>query len=414
MKSIFLGVNNSGLHYSASEFIPWTATNLPAASFRFRNRETYYWEVGMVRYDVNSATLRVEVLDFEPSPNNFDPNLKMKRPVKTILFGLLEEEAFKAQLSWYRAGALSNFLKPPTSFVKEPVSISLEEKASATPADFSRSVSFQFPLLQLTFTNGGVTGTVELPGLLAPIKFRISNDHLVAEFDHIKPFFVKALKRRTIQVSAILSFPEDQPEIIAAQSPQIDYINNDLLEIFRARALRNFLTSDKIKTVDKSLFTPADVFESLEEESLGKALLPKEPEDLLALLLEEKKVRNARQLTFLSGQLHQPGTKIRYVLSPGFGFVFLTIGQEANHFVLELLNSHATYIWSIPKFWKTLDDQYRAVEKEIKAINHLGRSQYRRSLHFEHGFWFVIHEAAESGITDGFPRWKNRLLEGIV
>ncbi|WP_020570214.1 hypothetical protein [Neolewinella persica] len=78
-----------------------------------------------------------------------------------------------------------------------------------------------------------------------------------------------------------------------------------------------------------------------------------------------------------------------------------------------MLDSHATYIWSIPKFWESLDDQYRAVEKEIAAIGQIGRSQYRRALHFEHEFWYVVHEAAESGVMDGFPRWKNRLLEGI-
>ena len=92
----------------------------------------------------------------------------------------------------------------------------------------------------------------------------------------------------------------------------------------------------------------------------------------------------------------------------------MTIGREANHFILELLDSHATYVWSIPKYWESMENQYRAVEKEIAAIGQIGRSQYRRTLHFEHEFWYVVHEAAESGLVDGFPRWKNRVLEGIV
>jgi len=187
-----------------------------------------------------------------------------------------------------------------------------------------------------------------------------------------------------------------------------------MLELFRARAVKSLLNSNPVKTVDKSLFTPEDIFASLDDDELGKATLPHDGLDLLNEILQHKEVRNARQLEFLSGTLHEPATKLRYVLSPSFGFVFLATGQNANHFILELLDSHATYIWSIPKDWENKEAQFRSVEQEIAAISTLGRGQYRRTLHFEHEFWFVIHEHAERGLVDGFPRWRNRLLEGLV
>ncbi|MFT6000074.1 MAG: hypothetical protein ACI81P_002534 [Neolewinella sp.] len=412
MKTITLKINNTGAWYAEGGVVPWSSTNLPADDFSFQEREIIYWEAEMLGYDEVTQMLKVRITDFEAEPNTFQPYRKMKRPVIALRFAPLNAEAFKTQLSSYKIDRLRKVFIPGS-----PPPASPPELRGTPPVERvlpRRSVSFNHPILGLTFGNGHVASKAELPGLLHPIPFSIPNDHLVAEFESIKPFFVKALKRQTIKVTGYLIFENDVALLKDAASPQIERINSNMLEIFRARAVKSLLSPDKIKVIDKSLFTPEDVFDSLDDNELGKATLPHDGHDLLAEILRLQKVRNAKQLEFLAGRLHQPETKLRFVLSPHFGFVFLAIGREANHFILELLNSHATYIWSIPKFWKSLEDQYRSVENEIITITQLGRGQYRRTLHFEHEFWYIVHEAAESGVVDGFPRWKNRLLEGMV
>ncbi|TXF90846.1 hypothetical protein FUA23_05250 [Neolewinella aurantiaca] len=413
MKTLTLRISNSGAHFSDTGFIPWSATNLPSGDFRFSERTDIYWQVIMLAYDKNTARLRVQVLDFEAKPESFVPGREMKSPVRMLEFMPLAEAPFKAQLSYYKAGALKDILLPKTS-VDEPALHPASAPGEEATSSSVRPVQFTYPLLDLTFANGGVKGEVDLPGINELLPFKIINDHIVAEFDAIKAFFVKALKRQTIKVSTTLRFVDGEPQLGRATSPQIDRINGEMLELFRARAVKSLLNFDPVKTVDKSLFTPEDVFASLDDDELGKATLPTDGHDLLAEILRHKKVRNARQLEFLAGTLHEAHTKLRYVLSPSFGFVFLATGQDANHFILELLDSHATYVWSIPKAWESLNAQFRSVEREIAAIGQLGRGQYRRTLHFEHEFWFVIHENAESGLVDGFPRWRNRLLEGLV
>lgn len=370
----------------------------------------------MLAYNRDTARLRVQVIGFEAEKDGFSPERDMRSPVRMLEFMPLAEEPFKAQLSYYKAGALNGVLRQEGGAIEpalHPAAAPQIPKTEANPPP-GRPVGFTFPLLNLTFSNGGVKGKVDLPGINEPLSFKVINDHIVAEFDAIKPFFVKALKRQTIKVSTVLRFVNGEPKLDRATSPQIARINDDLLELLRARAVKSLLNFDPLKTVDKSLFTPEDVFASLDDDELGKATLPHDGHDLLAEILRHKKVRNARQLEFLAGTLHEAGTKLRYVLSPTFGFVFLAVGQDANHFILELLDSHATYVWSIPKDWKNLNAQFRSVEHEIMAIGTLGRGQYRRTLHFEHEFWFVVHENAESGMVDGFPRWRNRLLEGII
>lgn len=418
VKTITLKISNRGVHYSASGLLPWSATNLPAGTFRFSERAEIYWEVEMSGYDANEARLRVQVVDYEADEVNFAPEREMKRPVGELHFAALDGEAFKAQLSYYKAGALSGVLREnpapeKTSPVPAPAPLSSDQH-SENSNQVARPVEFSYPILDLTFANGGVKGKADLPGLADKLDFKIINDNIVAEFDAIKPFFVRALKRKTISVKTRLCFVDGEPRLDVATSPQVAKINDDMLELFRARAVKSLLNFDPVRTVDKSLFTPEDVFDSLDDDTLGKATLPHDGHDLLAEILRHRPVRNARQLEFLAGRLHETDAKLRYVLSPDFGFVFMVAGQDARHFILELLDSHATYVWSIPKDWQTLDDQYRAVEREIAAIGTVGRSQYRRTLHFDHEFWFVVHESAESGLVDGFPRWRNRLLEGLI
>ncbi len=58
-------------------------------------------------------------------------------------------------------------------------------------------------------------------------------------------------------------------------------------------------------------------------------------------LLRTQDVRNAAQLAHLASQ-QEAGQKLRFVLSPRFGFLFFVRGEAMHHFLLELLDSHAT------------------------------------------------------------------------
>lgn len=416
LKTITLRITNHGPAWNDANPIGWRATNLGGADFRFRDREPIFWEAEMTGYYAVTGELQVRVVDYHAEASSFRPELRPKQPVLRLGFAPLDGEEWKSQLSYYKAADLEPLLaeQSPASLTNiapaaAPGKVdNRKEKSAGTP------VKFTVLLVELNFGNGGVKGQTELPGLVDTVSFGIPNDHLVAEFDAIKPFFVRALGRKTVRVAATLQFVNDAPRIVNATSVDLARIDDSMLEVFRARSVRQLLSPDHLLTVDKSLFTPEDVFASLDDDALGKATLPTDGHDLLAEILRQKNVRNARQLEFLAGTLHPPGRKLRFVLSPKFGFVFLAQGQDGNHFILELLDSHATYVWSIPQDWETLPDQYRAVEREIMAIGRLGRGAYRRTLHFEHDFWFVIHENAESGLVDGFPRWKNRLLEGLV
>lgn len=416
MKHIILRVDNQGVRWNQEDGLPWSATNLPAGAFRFQEYDPVCWEVRLLRYEARRGLLYAEITDYEVPPASFDPRRQPSRPVRGIHFAPLMAEAFKAQLTYYRPGELAAFwaaAPPPESVVLPAAPAAPTAPTAKAPA--AHPVAFSFDFLALTIENGGVSGQVVLPGVAEPLPFRIDNDSLLAEFEVIKPFFVRALRRQRIDVKATLVFADaDPPRIVRAHSPEIDRIDDKMLQVFRARCLRELFRPEAHPGADQTLFTPDTFFADTEVETPAKALLPTEGGELLREILQLRSVRNARQLRFLAETLHQPGEPLRYVLQPTFGFVFLARGEDGHHFILELLDSHATYIWSIPRYWKSLPEQYRAVEQEIQAIAALGRRAYRRSLRFEHEFWSIAHRHASSELIDGFPRWKSHLLEGLL
>ncbi|MEM6770346.1 MAG: hypothetical protein AAF597_07180 [Bacteroidota bacterium] len=417
MSTIVLKVSNAGVTWNDQDGLPWSATNLPADAFRFREQDVFYWEVEQQGFNASRGQLHVRVVDYWEAAAHFDEGLVPRQAVRSIVFAPLSEQSFKAQLSYYQQGALAPYWEGSTATVPNPAPapapLAQPAKKRTSSDRQVHPVQFKYALPELVFEDGYVSGTVALPGVGESLPFRIRNDHLLAEFNAIKPYFVKALKRQLIEVSAGLVFVNDEPKLLKARSPQIARIDEQMLQVFRARSIRQMLGEMARPDVDKSLFTPEEFFAGMAEDALGKACLPQDGAELLATLLQHRSVRNARQLTYLAGKLHQPEAPLRYVLSPKFGFVFLGKGQEGNHFILELLDSHATYVWSVPNTWKTLREQFASVEREIQMIATLGRVEYRRSLQFEHAFWLVVHQHAGSDVVDGFPRWKSRLEEGM-
>ena len=105
---------------------------------------------------------------------------------------------------------------------------------------------------------------------------------------------------------------------------------------------------------------------------------------------------------------------LRFTLSPKFGFLFYVEGKEMDHFIWELLNSHATYIWSIQKELTSLENKLKLIEREVNFIRGNGRRIYLNSEKTEDLIFNKInHENSETGVVDGFPKWKMRVNEKI-
>ena len=84
-----------------------------------------------------------------------------------------------------------------------------------------------------------------------------------------------------------------------------------------------------------------------------------------------------------------------------------------HHFIWELLDSHATYIWSMPH--TPFREASQNIENEISSINQIGRSQYKAHFQNRPDLFFntVIHKKANSSYEDYFPRWRH-IVESLL
>jgi hypothetical protein len=179
------------------------------------------------------------------------------------------------------------------------------------------------------------------------------------------------------------------------------------------------MTQSKIKTIDKSLFTADEVLDQFEtEDNEGNAFRQSEA-DILAMLIQSGKIRNRKQLEYLAGVKQSANYKLRFTRSQQFGFLFFVEGIRSNHFVWELINSNATYIWSISKSERNIELQYRRIEDNINFIRDSGRRNYQneyREKHIDNDLSFdkIIHDNISSGMKDSFPEWRAKLNEKLI
>jgi hypothetical protein len=124
-------------------------------------------------------------------------------------------------------------------------------------------------------------------------------------------------------------------------------------------------------------------------------------------------------LQYLAGLKQDAHYQVHITLQPGFGCVFLIQGATKNHFCWELLNSHATYLWTFDKRADFLPDALAKLERIIQVIRDHGRERYKqayRDTAFDDIFVFqqIIHRKSDSQVVDPFPFWRQRLEEKLI
>ena len=426
-KTIILQIDQPGVRCSPGLLTPWPSTNWPAGHFGVKTHYPIFWEVEMQRFDAASGTLYVRVTDYEAEEEGRFAQQQPKKEIRSLVFDTLLWYEVEPHLSFYEPrhfDALVDRQEPPPpapGVVEEPFPETWigeepdeEDLAPFIPevAPATRTFEFTFPLLKCRFDLGYVQFEKKLKGFPEPVRAKIYHAAILPEFDHVKPFFAKAIGRRRIQVKMTLTLENGRITRVDAVSPDIARIDEATITGVKQLQVRELRRPPKVIPVDKSLFTSEDIFEATGEPDLGNTFRLSDRE-LLEHLLDAEPVRNRRQLEYLAGKLHDQREPLRFTLHPVFGFLFFVEGETMHHFIWELLDSHATYLWSLDKGPRAA--QYRQVQERINFIRQHGRQAYKQHRpEDELPFNIVRHEKASSPVVDGFPLWRHRLEEKLV
>ncbi|GAB5555017.1 MAG: hypothetical protein Sapg2KO_46080 [Saprospiraceae bacterium] len=413
-KHILLKITNQGVYYNPRAYLSWEDTNFPPKTdFNFNDRVDIFWEVVLLDFDKKDKTLSLTVVDYEAnySKQQFETQ-QPKFLFRKIAFKNLKWQALEKILNIYRRHQFSN-ISDANPLQDQTLASETEAKIESFP---NRKIDFKVShsLKKIRFQLGYVELEKKIKGLREKVTLVIEHPHILPEFEPIKSYFAKVIGKKTIEITGTITINSDGSIDANAHSEEIKQINEDSITAVKRLKLWNSISKPTIKTVDKSLFTSDEFFDTEEDTLLGNTYRKKEKE-LLEDILGFEQIRNRKQLQYLSGKLQSTLTGMKFTLSPKFGFLFHVQGEEMDHFIWELLNTNATYIWSMERAGITLEKKLILVEKQINLIRDKGRMIYLQS-EKPSGFIFskTNHESAASAFKDSFPKWRQRINEKLV
>lgn len=398
---VIIKVNNEAIWFNDTDFVRMHHTNLPVGDFRIVDTRPIYWEVEMNNYDRQSGILTVRIINFRPSVLDEFLNQRPKADIKELHIKDIYWPAFSADLSYFKKTAFLPLLSDvmPIISAKETV-IHLNVKVAFSKVHFGAGyVAFDF---RFNWTN-------------EKTEIRIYNSHILPEFEYIKSYFAKHFNSRIFEVLIVVTKSESKIQKVIATSGQIEQIKDVAIETMKFVQMEKLKKLPKfIKDIDKSLFTPEDIFEPFEKNMPGINTMSQK--ELFEHIMSWKDIRNKRQLEYLSGAMHDLSEKIRFTLTPKFGFLFVSHGDRMIHYIWEMLNTNATYIWSFEKGVWTQHKQLEKMEQVISYIRNHGRDSYLRTVLHQEEILFrrILHQGAGSQLVDYFPRWRHSLNEAIL
>lgn len=433
-KDITIKVRNDRIYFNPRLSIPIQQTNIPKDHLTFRSHEDIFWKVEMLEYKPTDKCLKVKVKDYSTSDISKFDNQQPKKEVEQLLFEKFDWRKLEPILTAYQKiklhEVLFNIDADPfsrgdmtvpsvhkTVFNFPPTSPSTEHETK--PIVTTITDEFWLYFTDCVFLLGYVTFKKHIKKLGKEIDFKIPNEHILAEFDNVKFWFAKKLKTKKFKVTVVITLTDNEVTETFATSKHIDQITPDLIDSVKYQRTFALTKEPRLTSPDKALFTAEEIFTQIDTDDIEGNVFNQSEQDILNFFLEKSEIRNKKQLAYLAGKKQTENHKLRYTLNPNFGFLFLVEGAENNHFVWELLNSHATYIWSIDKGEKEIELQFKRIESIVNTVRTSGRENYKRAYRNNHQdndlvFRVIYHEDIASNLVDDFPKWKSKLNEQLT
>jgi superfamily II DNA or RNA helicase len=394
-----VGINSE--HY----VLPISRLDLDMEIARFK--DGIVWKLRVLNYDEENSELVAEIVDYDAKPGS---------PVNrqySLQFLVIEKIRFRA-IDTARLLHAVELERIPIQRAAEPVvnyqPLAVEAKpiAKAQPVEKRLIKTLGVPFTEIQFENAGVSFSSYIEDLGLQMKFEIPNPDIRPEFEAIKEYFSRVLKKKSISVRIEVCYIEGKIISSSARSEDIDKINNTIIESVRFEFVKTEVFGFKAKNQDSTALNTLENLLSPEKKAAGAIF--KSDQDLIDDFLNIKNSKHYHQLKYLSSRHLSTVLKIRFVMNP-FSFLFLTAGDKKYHMIWETLNSEeATYIWHFEKSMDALRKGLNEIEVALQEIKKSGKQDYLRSSH--DNFSRVMHDYSD--VKSGFVTWKGMLEEKLI
>lgn len=386
---------------SAEYRLPISCLDIDTPFERFK--EGVAWQVQVLNYNVDTGELMTEII-------NYDANPELGSPEQAeFQFLLIEKIRFRTinTSCLLRSVQLSQF--PVSTQVaeqpNEPVLQIVPQTAIKKPVDYTLKKTMKVPFVKLQFQQALVSFSIFIEELKQDISFEIENPEVRPEFEAVKEYFSKVLKKKLISAQLEIRYNEKKILLATALSEDIDQINNRIIESVKFEFVKRGVIGYTGKS-DTALHTIDTVLQNtVETEKLFES-----DQQLIDDILAVKNSKHFHQLKYLSSQHLSYVLKLRFILNP-FSFLFLLAGESKYHLVWETLNSEeATYIWHFDKNTEALRLGLKEVDAILQEIKETGKQDYLKKDH--DNFSRVMHDYSDA--KSGFVSWKGTLEGKLI
>jgi len=440
---MILKISGNDIFYTKEDKISFSDTNLPWQTFNVKTNNDYYWEVEILSIFKLTVILEIEIIDYYSDKiKNFN-NQVSQRKLQKINFHLpiyhhLEKIFSNCQPSAFndivlgvynenkrKEETLSNDVRFEDS--KEDVTNMetggrhwIEESYeyaydSEELEDFFERIDFKVKVYfkDTTFLDGKIRVSKKVSQIEEKVILEIGNEEIKKEFDLVKFYFPKIFKNKQYTIEGVIDITGNEYEIIEVKSKDIDRINSGMIDEIKQQQIFDIPKLTSNVDEEKRLFTIEDIFREINDKD-NSNIFDLSESDIINTLIQNPSIRNRKQLEFLSGFKQTSKSEIKFSYNPNFGFLFTIMGEIKNHYCWELLNSHATYLWSLDT-GSDFEEEINRIEETICLIGEIGRKKYKGgvkndNLDSELNFNIITHSSKNKSSQDGFIIWKNNLL----
>jgi superfamily II DNA or RNA helicase len=363
------------------------------------------WKVRVLSYDEERCELMTEIVDYHAEP---ELNSSKQRSLQFLIIDKIRFRTIDT------ANLLRAVILKPAPFihqVSEPVPsyaiLKPIEKSILQPVERKISKTIKVPFNKIQFLHAGISFPIFIEELQQQITFEIENPDIRPEFEAIKDYFIKILKKKIIAAEIEIHYTDKEIISTTATSEDIDKINSSIIDSVRFEFVKKEILTFKGKPEGSTVLNTLENLLTGQKDTVTKIF--KSEQDLIDEILNVKNSKHYHQLKYLSSLHLSSVLKIRFVLNP-FSFLFLIPGDKKYHIVWETLNSEeATYIWHLEKSMDALRKGLREIETILNEIKATSKQDYLRREH--DNFSRVIHDYSD--VKSGFVAWKGMLEEKL-
>lgn len=270
-------------------------TSLIGKNLSFRTFQDIYFEIQVLGYDKNTNNISVEITDYEPKNIGNFKEQTAKAQVSFIHFKPLKWQNIEKYLSSYTKSVLLRekiVIDDATPSTNHDENNSFSRTAKANGVQFLESQNSLLseksqnyiepkprePFIEkitedgkmyfkdVDFNLGFVTFSYKSKKLNETFNLKIENHFLLTEFNAIKSYFPKVFGgKKQFSINIIFTITDKVVTDIVTTSPEISSINEDILDSIKRQRVANLTSTPLRNSVDKSLFTAEDIFDSFED-----------------------------------------------------------------------------------------------------------------------------------------------------